>query len=135
MDRVSKEELFTAIVSSDILIPYLGGDPELAALLEDPHHCNIHYPRNHASVTQIMPALQGMLEYMLAQRIYLNVEAARLLIGFGEKNPDSLIYDITFNCEKQSYGVCCGLTGDQIQVICVLTGGHIPDELLGDARQ
>jgi hypothetical protein len=78
MDRVSKEELFTAIVSNDILIPYLGGEAELAALLENPHHCNIHYPRNHASVNQIMPALQG---------------------------------------------------------ICVLTGAHIPDELVGDAQQ
>jgi hypothetical protein len=57
------------------------------------------------------------------------------LIGFGEKNPDGLIYDITFNCERQSYGVCCGQTGDQLQVICVLTGNHIPDELFGDVSQ
>jgi hypothetical protein len=135
MDRVSKEDLFTAIVCSNILIPYLGGDAELAALLENPQHCNIHYPRDHASVNQIMPALQGMLDYMLAQRICLNVDATKQPIGFGEKNPDSLIYDNTFNCERQSYGVCCGPTGDQIQVICVLTGVHIPDGLLGDARQ
>ena len=38
-----------------------------------------------------MPALQGMLDYMMAQRIYLNVEATKQLIGFGEKNPDGLI--------------------------------------------
>ena len=135
MDRVSREELFAAILSSDILIQYLQSDPELAALLENPHHCNIHYPQNHATVEQIMPALQGMLDYMMAQRIYLNVEATKQLIGFGERNPDGLIYDITFNCERQSYGVCCGLTGDELQVICVLTGNHIPDELFGDAIQ
>jgi hypothetical protein len=129
------EELFSAILSSNILIPYLGGDPELAVLLENPHQCNIHYPRSHAAVDQIMPALQGMLDYILAQRIYLNAEAAKQLISFDEKNPDSLIYNITFNCERQSYGVCCGLTGDQLQVICVLTGNHIPDELFGDAIQ
>ena len=133
MDRVSKEEFFSAILSSNVLIQYLQLDPELAALLEDPYHCNIHYPRNHADVSQVMPALQGMLDYMLAQRIYLNVEATKQLIGFGEKNPDGLIYDITFNCEKQSYGVCCGLTGEELRVICVLTGNHIPDELFGDA--
>jgi hypothetical protein len=135
MDRVSKEELFSAILSSNILIQYLQGDRELQVLLENPNHCNIHYPRSHSTVSQIMPALQGMLDYMLAQRIYLNVEAAKQLISFGEKNPDGLIYDITFNCERQSYGVCCGLTGDQLQVICVLTGNHIPDELFGDALQ
>jgi hypothetical protein len=135
MDRVSKEELFSAILSSNVLIQYLQGDRELQVLLENPNHCNIHYPRNHATVSQIMPVLQGMLDYMLAQRIYLNVEATKQLIGFGEKNPDGLIYDITFNCERQSYGVCCGLSGEELQVICVLTGNHIPDELFGDALQ
>ena len=56
------------------------------------------------------------------------------MIGFGEKNPDGLIYDITFNCEKQSHGVCCGRVEDLLQVSCVLTGNHIPDELFGDAN-
>ena len=36
------------------------------------------------------------------------------------------------NCERQSYGVCCGQTRDDFQVISVLTGNHIPDELFGD---
>lgn len=133
MDRLPKEELFSAILSSNILIQYLQADPELAGLLENPYHCNIHYPRSHATVSQIMPALQGMLDYMMAQRIYLNVDATKQLIGYCEKNPDSLIYDTTFNCEKQSYGVCSGLTGEEIEVICVLTGNHIPDELFEDA--
>ncbi len=135
MDSISKEELFSAVLDSDILIQYLQNDPELVTLLENPNHCNIHYPRNHASVERIMPVLQGMLDYMVAQRIYLNVEATKQLIGFCQKNPDSLIYDLTFNCERQSYGVCCGLTGDDLEVICVLTGNHIPDELFGDALQ
>jgi hypothetical protein len=133
MDRLPDEELFSAILSSNFLIQYLQDDLELAELLENPYHCNIHYPKSHASVNQIMPALQGMLDYMMAQRIFLNVDATKRLIGFCEKNPDSLIYDITFNCEKQSYGVCCGLTGEEIDVICVLTGNHIPDELFEDA--
>lgn len=133
MDKVSKEELFSVIHSSNILIQYLHGDPELAALLENPYHCNIHYPRNHASISQVMPALQGMLDYMVSQRVYLNVDATKRLIGFGKKHPDGLLYDITFNCERQSYGVCCGQTLDQIQVICVLTGNHIPDELFGES--
>jgi hypothetical protein len=133
MDRLPKEELFSAILSSNILIQYLQADPELAGLLENPYHCNIHYSKDHATVSQIMPALQWMLDYMMAQRIYLNVDATKPLIGFCEKNPDSLIYDITFNCERQSYGVCCGLTGEELDVICVLTGNHIPDELFEDA--
>jgi|WetSurMetagenome_2_1015567.scaffolds.fasta_scaffold600918_1 hypothetical protein len=133
MDRVSNEELFSVILSSNILSQYLQIDPELAALLENPNHCNIHYPSSHASVERITPILQGMLDYMQAQRIYMNVEATKQLIGYGEKNPDGLVYDITFNCERQSYGVCCGLAQNQLQVICVLTGNHIPDELFGDS--
>ncbi len=133
MDSVSNEQLFSAIVSSNILAPYLTADQELSALLENPNHCNIHYPRIASSVTQIQSLLEGMLNYMTSQRIYLNIEATKQLISFGEKNPEGEIYDVTFNCEKQSYGVCCGQTEDQLHVICVLTGQHIPDELFGDS--
>lgn len=132
MDNISNEELFSAIVSSNILTPYLHGNPELTMLLEHPHHCNIHYPRNYSSADQILPVLHGMLDYMVAQRIYLNLDATRQLIFFGQKNPDSRICDVTFNCERQSYGVCCGQLQDQLHVICVLTGKHIPDELFGE---
>ena len=50
VDRVPKEELFSADLSNKILTQYLQIDPELAVLLENQNHCNIHYPRNHASV-------------------------------------------------------------------------------------
>ena len=45
---------------------------------------------------------------------------------------EELFSDITFNCERQSYGVCCGLAEGQLHAICVLTGNHIPDELFGE---
>lgn len=132
MNSASREKLFSAIVSSRILAPYLANDPELAALLESPNHCNVHYPRTYAYANQLAPALREMLEYMLSQKIYSNLEATKQLVGFSERHPDSQIYDITFNCERQSYGVCCGLTEEQLSVICVLTGGHIPDDFFGE---
>jgi hypothetical protein len=52
-----------------------------------------------------------------------------------EQYPDSLIYNVTFNGPVQHYGVRCGLAEDQIHVICVMTGGRIPDALLGESRQ
>ena len=133
MDRVSNQDLFSAILASRILTPYAEHDRELAVLLENPHHCNIHYPQTYASVDQIVPTLKQMLSYMITKGIYLNLDAAKQLIRFGERNPDSQIYDITFNCEKQHYGVCRGQTEDKLQVICVLTGDHIPDEMFGMA--
>jgi hypothetical protein len=135
MDRVSNDELFSAILSSKILTPYLGQDGELAMLLENPHHCNIHYPQNYASVDQIIPVLKQMLSYMVAKWIYLNRDAAKQLISYGEKYPESQLYDITFNCEKQHYGVVCGQIENELHVVCVLTGDHIPDEMFGMALQ
>ena len=38
MDKVSREELFSAIMSSTILTRYKGVDPELAILLENRNH-------------------------------------------------------------------------------------------------
>ena len=131
MDHESKGELFSAIVSSQILAPYLPHEPELAVMLDQPYHCNIHYPRSYASAQQIATIFERRLSYMAAKRIYENLEATRQLVGFLERYPDSKIYDVTFNCEKQHYGVCCGRTEDQLVVICVLTGRHIPEETFG----
>jgi hypothetical protein len=50
-----------------------------------------------------------------------------------EAHPDSQIYNVTFNCQTGHYGVRFARIDDQIHVICVMTGGHIPDELLGDS--
>ena len=132
MDKVSKEKLFYTIVSSQILAPYLPHEPELGVLLEDPHHCNIHYPRSFASAEQIAVIFERRLNYMVAKQIYSNLEATRQLVRFIKRHPDSKIYDVTFNCERQHYGVCCGGTEEQLQVICVLTGGHIPEEAFGE---
>jgi hypothetical protein len=129
MDSATNRQLFSVILSSNILAPYLENDPELAFLLERPNHCNIHYPSNYATADQIVPVLKGLLEYMVAERIFLNLDATKQLLHYGEKHPDVLIYDVTFNCERQSYGVCCGQIEDQIHSICVLTGNHIPDEV------
>ena len=131
MDKVPNRELFSAIRSSQILIPYLQNEPELETLLEIPHHCNIHYPPSYATADQIVPVFKHMLDYMILRNIYLNLDATKQLIGFGERNPDSQLYDITFNCERCHYRVCCGQTEEDLRVICVLTGDHIPDELFG----
>ncbi|MGE5377592.1 MAG: hypothetical protein ACM3XO_21235 [Bacteroidota bacterium] len=135
MDSVSNGDLFSAILSSNILVPYQSIDHELAVLLETPNHCNIHYPRNHVTAGQILTIFRQRLDFMLSSRIYLNLESTKQLVGFIEENMESQLYYVTFNCEKQHYDVCCGLTGEQLQVICVMTGGHIPDELFGESSQ
>ena len=133
MDKIAKEEFFAIILSSNILAPYLERDPDLAELVRLPGHPDIHYFETPAPAKELTPTLKHRLDVMAAKNISHNLEATKQLVAFMEEHPDSQIYNLTFNCPKQHYGVRCGLTDHQLHVICVMTGGHIPDELLGES--
>jgi hypothetical protein len=133
MDKVSNQEFFSAILSSHILAPYLERDPDLAQLIQSPNHPDIHYFERPAPATEIAPTLKRRLDVMVAKNISHNLEATKQLVAFMEEHPESQIYNVTFNCPTQHYGVRCGLMDDQLHVICVMTGGHIPDHLLGES--
>lgn len=133
MARFSKEEFFAAILSSNILSPYLERDSDLAELVKLPSHPDIHYFETSAPAKELAPTLKRRLDVMAAKNISHNREATKQLVAFLEEHPDSQIYNVTFNCPTQHYGVRCGLLENQLHVICVMTGGHIPDELLGES--
>lgn len=135
MDKISKEEFFSAIRSSAILVPYLEQNPDLAELLESPAHPDIHYFGNYALAKELLPALKRRLDHMVSRNIDPNLQAMKQLVAFMEQHLDSQICNVTFNCPTQHYGVRCALVDDQIHVICVITGGHIPDELLGESAK
>jgi hypothetical protein len=133
MDKISNEEFFSAILSSEVLVPYLAKDPDLAALIKSPDHPDIHYFETPAPAKELAPTLKRRLGVMAAKHISHNLEATKQLVAFMEEHPDSQIYNVTFNCSRQHYGVRCGLTENQLHVICVMTGGHISDGLLGES--
>lgn len=135
MDKFSKQEIISAILASNILAPYLEQNSELAELIKNPNHPNIHYFENPAPAKQIAPSLKRRLGFMVAKNISHNLEATRQLVGFLEEHPDSQIYDVTLNCKTQHYGIRFTLIDNQYHAICVMTGGHIPDHLLGDSVQ
>ena len=135
MDKISNQESFSAIISSTILVPYLEQDADLAELIRSSNHPNIHYFEKPAPAQEIAPTLKRRLAVMMAKNISHNLEATRQLVAFMEEHPDSLIYNITFNCQTAHYGVRSAQVDDQIHVICVMTGGRIPDNLLGDSIQ
>jgi hypothetical protein len=135
MDKISNQEFFSAILSSKILVPYVEQNSDLAELIKVPNHANIHYFENPSPAKEIAPSLKRRLEVMAARNISHNVEATRQLVAFMEEHPDSEIYNVTFNCPTQHYSVRCALIDHQVHVICVMTGGHIPDELLGESIQ
>jgi hypothetical protein len=132
MDEISKQSFFSAILSSNILVPYLEGNPDLAEMIKSPDHPDIHYFEKPSPAKEIAPSLKNRLAVMAAKNISHNLEATKQLVTFMEKHPDSEIYNVTFNCPTQHYGVRCALIDNQVQPICVMTGGHIPDGLLGE---
>jgi len=134
MDKISNQEFFSAILSSNILAPYLEQNPDLADLIKSPNHPDIHYFKEPAPANQLLPVLKKRLGFLVSKNIDHNLEATRQLVSFLEEHPESQIYNVTFNCSKQHYGVRCGLIDHQLHVICVMTGGHIPDELLGESN-
>ena len=132
MNKFSNEEFFAAILASQILAPYLEQNSELAELMKSPDHPDIHYYENYTVAKEILPSLKQRLGHMVARKIEHNLEATRQLVNFLEAHPDSEIHNVTFNCPTQHYGVRCAQIDDDIHVICVMTGGHIPNELLGE---
>ena len=135
MDKVSRQEIFSAIFASNILAPYLELNSELAELIQNPNHPNIHYFENPAPAKQITPSLKSRLGFMAAKNISHNFKATKQLVAFMEEYPDSLIYDVTLNCQTGHYGVRYTILDNQVHVICVMTGGHIANHLLGDSVQ
>ena len=133
MDKISNQEFFSAILASHILDPYLEQNSELAELIKTPDHPDIHYFEKPAPAREIAPTLKRRLGMMVAKNISHNLEATRQLVAFMEEHPDSLIYNVTFNCQTAHYGVRSGWVDHQLHVICVMTGGRIPDNLLGDS--
>ena len=131
MNKFSDADFFTAILESNILAPYLEQNIELAALMASPDHPDVHYYENYTLAKDILPSLRQRLAHMTARKIAHNLEATRQLVTFLEEHPDSEIHNVAFNCSTQHYGVRCGQIDDDIHVICVMTGGHIPNELLG----
>ena len=133
--EIAKEDLFSAILSSGILVPFMEQDPDLAEMIRFPDHPDIHYFERHTPANQIGPALKRRLEHMVARNIQHNLEATKQLVSFSEEHPESEIYNVTFNCPTKHYGVRCGLIDSQLHVICVMTGGHLSKELLGGSIQ
>src|SRR5215212_1830529 len=108
VDKISNQEFFDAILSSTILEPYLEQNPELAELVKAPDHPDIHYFASPAPAKEIAATLKRRLAVTVARNISHNLEATKQLVAFMEEYPQSQIYNVTFNCQTQHYGVRCG---------------------------
>jgi hypothetical protein len=134
MDNISNEEFFAAIFSSNILAPYLQQDSDLAELLRNPNNSDIHYPQSYVPAKEINHITQSRID------IYISIghedepviESAKQLVAFCKKYDNAQMYAVSFNCSEHNYIVWCGVVESQIHVICVMTGGYIPDDAFGE---
>ena len=133
MDKTQKHELFSAILASKLLDSFIEKDASLAAMIKSSEHPDIHYYETYAIANELTSSLKQRLNVMAARNIDHNLEATRKLVAFMEEYPDAEICNITFNSPTQHYGVRYGNVHQQLHVICVMTGGHIPNELLGES--
>jgi hypothetical protein len=135
MDKPLKELLFSTIRSSGILTFHAEQDANLADMLETPAHPDIYYFDSFAIASQLTPIFQKRLAMMVAKNIQHNFESIQQLVAFTEEHPDSLIYNVAFNCPDKHYGVRCGLLENDLQAICVILGAHLSEDMPGESFQ
>lgn len=133
MDNIPNQEIFSAIIASGILLPYIEKDSALAEMVKSPDHPDIHYFETYAVANQLTPSIKRRLSIMAAKNIDHNLDAMKKLVAFMEEHPEAQMGNVTFNGTTHHYGVRCGIAADgQLHIVCVMTGGHIPNELLGE---
>lgn len=132
MDKSQKQELFSAILASGILDSFIEKDASLAQMVKSAEHPDIHYYETYAIAGELTSSLKQRLNTMASKNIDHNLNATKQLVAFMEEYPHAQIGNVTFNAPVQHYGVRCGIVDGQLHVICVMTGGHIPDALLGE---
>jgi len=127
----NKTEIINAITNSNILELYLRNSLILGKLLNNPDDSNIHYG------SEFLPTKYQKEIYERRAKIALidgadeisktNANALKKVLEFMEKYPKNEIFVVTFNGKNEHYDVWCGLPDNQIEVLCIMKGGHIPD--------
>jgi len=127
----SNAEIINAIIASNVLERYLRKNLILGKLLDNPHDSNIHYG------SEFFPTKYQKEIYERRAKIAFiddadeisktNANALKKVLEFMEKYPENEIFVVTLNGKNEHYSVWCGLPGKQIEVLCAMKGGRIPD--------
>ena len=127
----SNAEIINAIIASHVLELHLRKNLILGKLLDNPDDPNIHYG------SEFLPTKYQKEIYERRAKITLindadeisktNANALKKVLEFTKKYPESEIFVVTFNGKNEHYDVWCGIQDKQIEVLCAMKGGHIPD--------
>lgn len=77
-----------------------------------------------------------IIEYQSSGKENRKIEVDRLRIAveniltFCGEHPDSELFTVAFNCPVHSYAIFCGMVNQELHVICLILGKHIPDYAL-----
>lgn len=134
----SRQEILMSIVSSKCLESFLLRDSCISHLLTDLENPNIH-PGQVFSPTiyqreiferRARMSIEHADEYPNALS---NGKVLQDVLTFIKREPDIRLVTVTFNCPTESLEVWCGISKNELHVIGIMQGGHIPDELLRGA--
>ncbi len=131
-----ERKVLNCIIASNVLKHYRSQDSCLDELL-----LNIsknREARNFSKISVSLPVKAIEIEQIYKRRHELIPDRERNsqlhkaiedLIRYCVLHPDSLIWNVTFNCTKSSYTPFCGQIGNKLETICVIIGGRIPDDV------
>lgn len=145
MDGIS---ILKNIISSGILDEYRSNDPDLSGLIESLGKSfsqwqslkKIYISNQTVRASKIEPSFQRRFrtipdakqisdpdERRLTKELKISLER---FLKYLNLHPEVEITFATFNCDRYSYDVKCGIVDQKLDVICVLKGGHVPEDLL-----
>jgi hypothetical protein len=124
------DELFDAIISSNILEPYKLKDPGLVEILKDSNNSNIIYSQSFIAAKVVKRNTQLRIDWYISigHEKEPIIKSAQQLVTFCEKHDNAHLCGAIFKGTKYHYTVWCGKVESYLHAICVMQGGQIPDD-------
>jgi len=124
-----------SIVSSKCLKSFEIQNPCISHLLTDPDNPNIHVgqafsPTIHQREIFERRARMSIKYADKYSNALSNGKVLQDVLTFIKSDPDARLVTVTFNCPAESFEVWCGISKNELQLIGVMQGGHIPEEYL-----
>jgi hypothetical protein len=145
---MNSKEILRNVIASGALYQYVSDDTcldqtikNLAKELDTWERVNnIIVSNKTISASRIEPVFRTRLEAIVyeirtsspkeAEALFELRDATLKFVDYLAANPTADITSVTINCDKYHYDIKCGFVDQSLEVICVIKGNRIPDELL-----
>lgn len=136
---MNEQDIVNNVISSGILDEYQNHDDCLKNVVDT---ISINLKKwesiNEISISKNLTSAKNILDVFI-HRLIINIDEPRFseedrirniaieqLIVYCKEHIDSGITTMLINCPQHSYIIYCGILNDQINIICLIVGKHIP---------